>query len=367
MKVLHISGAKGWGGNEQQMIYLFPELRLLGVENIVFGVKDSKLQQECNKIGIEFLEAKDTKLNKIINYRFLNEIVKNVKPDLIHLHTSDSLTVYTISNIIYKLNTKTVFSKKGMGSNSSFLSKLKYNYKGIDSIICVSKSVQRDLGKILNQEAKKKTVVVHDCVSIEIQSLNSSINLREAYNILFHSKIVGNIANHSNAKDLPTFINTVEVIIKDFKRNDIVFLQVGEFTKNTLHLKELVKEKGIENHIIFTDKIENASSIVNQFNVFLMTSQREGGPTSVLESMLIGVPVVSTNVGVVSEIIEDGKNGFIAPVKNYKLLAEKLLMILDNIDLQFSFSKKSKEMIVSNFTASIIANMTRKEYLKIIS
>lgn len=53
MKILHISGAKGWGGNEQQMIYLFLELRNQGVENIVFGIKDSVLQRYCNNMNIE--------------------------------------------------------------------------------------------------------------------------------------------------------------------------------------------------------------------------------------------------------------------------------------------------------------------------
>lgn len=53
MKILHISGAKGLGGNEQQMIYLFPELRNQGVENIVFGIKDSVLQRYCNNMNIE--------------------------------------------------------------------------------------------------------------------------------------------------------------------------------------------------------------------------------------------------------------------------------------------------------------------------
>ena len=366
MKILHISGAKGWGGNEQQMTFLFPELDKLQVENIVFGIKNSVLQEECERLNVVFLEAKGNKLNKFINYRYLKELVFRIKPDLIHLHTSDSLTVFAISDFLFKLNTKTVFSKKGMGSSSSFLSKLKYNYKKLDSIICVSSSVQRDLQPILNANTKSKTVVINDCVSLDIQKLPHTLDLRKEFKIASDLKIVGNIGNHSNAKDIPTFINVVNEVVHVLKRNDIKFVQIGEYSKNTPLLKDLVKEKGLENHIIFTDKIKNASTVIEQMDVFLMTSEREGGPTSVLEAMLIGTPVVSTKVGVVSDVIQDGSNGFIAPVKDFKQLSEKVVRLLDDSDLQAVFVKDSKAIIAEKFTATYIAKCTYNLYKELI-
>ena len=366
MKILHISGAKGWGGNEQQMIYLFPELRNVGVENIVFGVKDSILQRHCINMNIEFYEAKSNKLNKFKNYIYLNSIVKQVKPDVIHLHTSDSLTVFTISDLLFHMKTKAIFSKKGMGTSSSFLSNLKYNFKGLDSIICVSNSVKRDLGKILNKKAKSKTIVVHDCVSLEILNLKPVLNLRETYKIDSRFKVVGNIANHSNAKDLQTFINVIDELVHKLNRKDIKFIQIGEFTKNTSELKQLVKIKRLEDIIIFTDKIENASSLVPQLDAFLMTSQREGGPTSVLEAMLLGTPIVSTQVGVVPDVIKDGKNGFIAPVKDFKQLATKIITLLDDENLKSEFVIKSKEIIQNDFNAENIAKQTKVEYHRVM-
>jgi glycosyltransferase involved in cell wall biosynthesis len=366
MKILHISGAKGWGGNEQQMIYLFPELKNLGVENIVFGVMNSKLQEECDKMKILFIEAKSKKLNKIANYSYLKKIIDRVKPDLIHLHTSDSLTVYTISDIIYKLNTKTVFSKKGMGTSSSFLSKIKYNYKGINSIICVSNSVQRDLGMILNIKTQSKIVVIHDCVSLDVLDVKTTFNLRESFNIADNFKIIGNIANHSNAKDLPTFINVVDHVVNELKYKDFKFVQIGEFTKNTSQLQQMIIEKRLENYIFFTDKIENASSVVNQFDLFLLTSQREGGPTSVLEAMLIGIPVISTKVGVIPDIIENGINGFVYDVKDYKNLAEKINILLSNTELQKKFVETSKQKLMKEFTAEFIAKQTLTLYENIL-
>lgn len=366
MKILHISGAKGWGGNEQQMVDLIPELTNLSVNNIVFGVENSQLQKECERKNISFVLAKKDKLNKFANYCYLKNIVKELKPDLIHLHTSDSLTVFTISDLIFSLKIKTVFSKKGMGASGSFLSKFKYNYSGINSIFCVSRSVEKDFSKILYEKNKFKTIVIHDCVSLDILNSKEVINLRDKFEIDKDCFIIGNIANHTRAKDLDTFVSVVDFVVNKLGRKDVVFFQIGEFSKLTSNLLEIVKEKKLENSIFFTGKIENASSLNNQFDVFLMTSQREGGPTSVLEAMLIGVPIISTQVGVIPDVIEDEINGFTAPIKCYKDLAKKIDLLLSDKNLQEKFIIESKSKIEKDFTVSKIAIQTLKEYKRIL-
>lgn len=367
MKILHVSGAIGWGGNEQQIVDLIPELNNLKVQNVVFGVRNSLLQKACEKRNISFVEAKKNKLNKLQNYSYLKTLVKQINPDLIHLHTSDSLTVFTISDLLFRLKTKTVFSKKGMGASGSFLSKLKYNYSGIKSIFCVSKNVEKNFSEVLYKKNKFKTTIIHDCVSLAILNSKEEINLRDKFSINENYFIVGNIANHTRAKDLYTFINVVDDLVNKLGRKDIVFFQIGEFSRYTPHLQETVKEKNLEDYIIFTDKIENAFSLNSQFDLFLLTSQREGGPTSVLEAMLIGVPIVSTNVGVISDIIEDGINGFISPVSDHEDLCKKIQILLQDKNLQKKFIEKSKSRIKEEFVASKIANQTFLEYEKILS
>jgi glycosyltransferase involved in cell wall biosynthesis len=366
MKILHISGAKGWGGNEQQMIYLIPELTKLGVDNIVFCVRNSELQKECESKKISFVVAKKNKLNNFANYLYLKTVVKEINPDLIHLHTSDSLTVFTISDLLIGLKTKAVFSKKGMGSSSSFLSKFKYNYSHLNSIFCVSKSVERDFSSVLYKKNKTKTIVIHDCVSFDILNSKQNIDLRDEFSINKDAFIIGNIANHTRAKDLETLINVIDYLVNKLGKKDVVCFQIGEFSKLTPNLLKMVKEKQLEGSFIFTDKLVNASSLNFQFDVFLMTSQREGGPTSVLEAMLIGIPIVTTNVGVMPEVIVDGENGFISPIKDFIDLGNKLSLLMSNESLRNKFKKINKLKISAEFNSEFIANETYLIYKNIL-
>ena len=367
MKVLHISGAKGWGGNEQQIIYCIPELEKQSCENVVFGISDSKLEAACLSKKICFIQAKGGKLNSFYNFIYFGSIMKAIKPDIIHLHTSDSLTFFVIMDLIYKFKVKCVFSKKAVSASSSFLSKYKYNYSGIDSIFCVSKSVQDDFSKILLKKNKKKTIVIHDCVSMSILNVSSSINLREEFENIKERKIIGNIANHTDAKDLNTLINVVDYLVNNLNLKDIVFLQVGEFSKLTAEFKCVIKEKQLDNYIIFTDKIVNAFTLNSQFDLFLMTSQREGGPTSVLEAMLIGTPIISTNVGVIPDVIENGINGYSSDVKDFQDIAIKINKLINDSDLKKMYINRSKDIILKRFTASFIATETLQQYMKILS
>lgn len=365
MKILHVSGARSWGGNEQQLINLIPELENLGASNIVFGVQGTRLQQECIQIHAKFISAKGKKINTFSNYKFLKKIVLEQQPDIIHLHTSDSLTVFTVADLLFNLNTTAVFSKKGMGASGSFLSKFKYNYKNINSIFCVSNRVKADFSKILSTNNLPKVHVIHDCVNLDIVSHEPVLNLRGKYEI-GDRKIIGNIANHTAAKDLPVLIEAVHELVITHNRSDFRLVQIGEFSKLTPSLQQLIVEKNLQEYIILTDKLERAYSLNPQFDVFVMSSQREGGPSSVLESMLYGTTVISTNVGVIPDVIQHQQNGFIVAVKDAKSIAETINYVLDHPQNKQAIGQKASATITENFSAKKIATQTFETYQKLL-
>lgn len=366
MKILHISGARSWGGNEQQLVYSIQELNKVGVESFIFGVKNFELHQYALKHDIKFISCKDEKLNKIKNYFYLKVVVKKINPDLIHLHTSDSVTVYTVSDLLFNLKTPTVFSKKGISRKVSFLSKYKYNYKGLNKILCVSKVVENHFKDVLYKNNHYKLCVVYDGVKVEKTNKKCVTSIRDEYNLPKNSILIGNIANHNGAKDLSTFVKTLHVLVNEKKLENIHFIQIGAFTRETIVLKELVKDYQLEEHLTFTNFLEDASLFIPQFDVFLMTSKREGGPTSVLEAFYKKVPVVSTKVGVVCEAIENGVNGFVTKVSDYNSLAEKIELLYNNESLMNSFKEISYEKFLKMFTTEKLGINTYKVYKEVL-
>lgn len=362
MKILHISGARSWGGNEQQLIITIPEIKKYNFDSYVFGVENSPLHNVCIEKEIDFICCKSNKLNKTINYKFLKETIAHLKPDLLHLHTSDSVTLFVVSDLLYNLKIPTVFSKKGVSRNVSFLSKFKYNYKNIDKILCVSETVKNHFKTILKIRNHSKLCVIYDGVAEILEPNKGVIDLKKEYAIDATSKIIGNIANHSKAKDLKTLIRTVNQLVNINKLRDIHVFQIGSFSKLTNELKKLVKEYHLEKYITFLGFTENASLFLPQFDIFVMTSEREGGPTSVLEAFQNKIAVVSTKVGVINDVINNGINGFSTEVSNFKELAKDIEIILRNDSLKIKFIKESYQLYLDNFTAEKLGSNTSKIY-----
>lgn len=366
MKVLHINGAGSWGGNEQQLADLIFELDKLNVENIIMGRPGSPLHNHSKNSQITFIGAKDGKLSRKANYRYLKEVVKDVKPDVIHLHTSDAVTLFTISDLLYKLKTPCVFSKKGMGRSMSQLSILKYNYKNIHKIICVSEATKNAMAKeVLKRKNHKKLIVVYDGINVDRLKPERNDSLKQIFHIPEEKALVGNIANHAPAKDLPTLLKMMHHLVYNLNNNNVHLVQIGEFSGLTEELKNLQIQLKLEDHVTFTDFQRHATDFLPQFDVYVMSSEREGLPLTVYEAFYKKVPVASTKAGGIPEVIVDGQNGFLAEVKDFKTLAEKLNILLRDVRLQNRFREESLYLFRQKFEANVTAKETFNIYKNI--
>lgn len=366
MKIIHINGAGSWGGNEQQLADLIPELEKLGVSNLVMGRPNAPLQTYCKENGIPFIEAKDGKLSRKKNYRFLKEIVNSEKPNVLHLHSSDSVTLFTISDILFSLKTPTVFSKKGMGRSMSTLSIFKYNYKNINRIICVSEAVKNSMEReVMKKKNREKLVVIYDGINVKRLVPVRKEKLKELFNIPSEKLLIGNIANHAPAKDLPTLLRMMHHLVYNLKKTNLHLVQIGEFTGMTEEIKALQNELGLMNYVTFTDFQNNATDFLPQFDAYVMSSEREGLPLTIYEAFYKRVPVASTKAGGIPEVISDGENGFLAEVGDFKTLAEKSIQILENESLQEQFRENSYKLFMEKFNADKTAEHTLNLYKKL--
>jgi glycosyltransferase involved in cell wall biosynthesis len=190
--------------------------------------------------------------------------------------------------------------------------------------------------------------------------------LRDQFKIDSSKKIIGNIGNHIRAKNLETFVETINQIINIKKRTDLFFIQIGTFTDRTEHLMNTIKELKLENHVAFLGYAPNASNFIPQFDAFLMTSQSEGVPGVIYESFYHKKPVISTDVGGIPEIIEDGINGLLTPKHSPELLSEKIIHLFKNETLIDQFTSISYEKLMRKFLASTMAEKMLEEYKLIV-
>lgn len=366
MKILHVSSSTVFGGNEIQLLEIIPELENLNVSNIVLLKSGSYLESECLQRKINFIAFEKFKKYSFNSIKYFKSLLKEVNPDIIHFHTSDFLTIYVFTDFLYNLNTPTVYSRKSMIKSESFIGKIRYNYKNLNAIICVSENVKNNLKEKLTYKNKDKLNVIYDCVPLKKLAETTDENLRETYKISDDVFIIGNIANHNKAKDLQTFVKIVDYVVNEKKINNLFFVQIGEFSNLTESLVAFVNEKKINNHIVFTGRKSNAYRYNNQFDIFLMCSEREGGPTVLLEAMYVNKPIVATNVGIVPELIKNKVNGYISEPKDYVSMANNIIELISNEEIRKNIVIGNSDVINKNNCSSNIALKTLNLYNKLL-
>jgi glycosyltransferase involved in cell wall biosynthesis len=90
--------------------------------------------------------------------------------------------------------------------------------------------------------------------------------------------------------------------------------------------------------------------ILSVVDIFLMTSIAEGTPLVILEAMSMGIPVVATDVGGISEQVANGKTGIVVPPKDVNAIAEAVLYLLENDEIRKQYGIKARERIVKFFS-----------------
>ncbi len=357
MNILHLHLSKTWGGGGVEMLNLTNYLNRFNseVKFFFFCAKDGVLESICKEKEFDYQSASiKPKTNPFIAFKLLKYVKAN-KIDVIHIHGSTALTAFAIANMIQKTPPGIFHKKTTFKLKDKKFTRYKYNHPNIKRIICVSEAVKEVTAKFLNE--KEKLVTVYSGTDTKIKAV-SSLNLRDKYSIDLNKKLIGNIANHIKAKDLETFVRSVNEIVNVHKRTDFHFLQIGKFSDLTENLNQLVEEFKLIDHITFTGKIDNASQFLDQFDALLFTSKSEGLPQVIYESMLRKLPVVSTNAGGIKELVEHNVNGLIATIGEYKSLAKLLLHIFENSEKTKTFVERSHLKIINNYTLeTMVKNM----------
>lgn len=361
--VLHISATKSWGGGENHLENLCYELRdNTEVKNSIFCSRGGILHQRLQKTDISFVTAP---LSFKMDFRYFLKIgrfCRRFHVDLIHIHDTTALSLTVVADKFYNLP-PFIFSKKtSFPIKDRAQTRYKYNYPKIKAILCVSEKTKEIASKNILDKDKLKVIPHGTRFGIKFNA--ASIDLREKFSLSPEVIIVGNIANHIRAKNLECFIEVADILVNREKRKDLFFVQIGRYSERTAALKILLRQKGLEEQVQFLDFIPGASHLLPQFNISLVTSQSEGIPQFIYESFYNEVPVISTNVGGIPEIIENGENGLLAEKHDPKTMAQHILSLSQNIELQEKFIRQSKKLLMEKFSTELMAEQTLKEYKK---
>ncbi len=234
-----------------------------------------------------------------------------------------------------------------------------------DHIIAVS-NFDRESALKLKIISTKNISTIHNGISdkLFINNITEDNHTKEFYKKITensHFKIIGTVANYSHNKGLEHLIDAADIITKETK--SVKFVIVGDCRKDPI-LKKLNSSFAKDRILLFgpSNKIITHLSF---FDIFVLPSIKEGSPFALLEAMAFGLPIVTTNVGGIPEMIENNKSGIIVPAKNPSELAHAIVELLSDKSLSTTMGNNAKNRQRNLFTGKNMVKETIKVYEKL--
>lgn len=201
-----------------------------------------------------------------------------------------------------------------------------YNYKikKYDHIVVLTEEDKR-----LNWHNNSKISVISNPISISSTNLSTNTNKRII--------AVGRLVKEKNFSSL---IKAFRFVVEKHPDWKLEIYGKGEL-KDSLQ-EEIIKNKLLEN-IELMGYHSNITEILKNFSIFVMTSLYEGLPMSMLEAMSIGLPIVSYDCPYgPRNLIIDGETGYLVPLNNENILAQRINELIENSDLRKKLGKNAK-------------------------
>lgn len=360
IRICHIISGDLWAGAEVMVYNLLKNLKIF--ENLSLSVillNEGRLSRELRELGIQVYVVDESKHSFMKILKDTNKILAGKSPDIVHSHRyKENIIAYLSSR--YQERIRLVCTQHGMpeylGNNSGkkyvFLHKanLWLLARSFKKIVAVSNDIQNIFINRFGFSRRLLSVIRN---GTEIPE-----DIRDGGNVGYI--VIGSMGRFFPVKDYPFM---VKIAIEICKETDKIRFYLAGDGPDMKMIADLIEQYHIENVFHLCGFVENIGEYYKGIDIYMNTSIHEGIPLSILEAMSYGKPIIAPNIGGISEIINNGSEGYLINERDPKIFAEKCLELFENKSLRYSMGAHAREKIEKEFSNERMAQEYYQLYL----
>ena len=326
IKILLLTGSLFKGGAEKRLMSLYHNLNKIKFTNYVgiFGKINKK--RISYKLRKNFYYLGKRGFFPILSFTRMLSLIHSIKPIIIFSNLR-RINVLSALTGIFPLRLSTVIVV-GVSNNpkyhpNSLFTRLIYAHT--NRLIANSYGTKNYLCNEWGLDNKKIHVIYNGVNSSEIKLLAKDASVFDWYKDSL--PIIVTIGRLSSQKNHACLIKAFSIVRK---HNESRLVIVGEGPLR-MNLERMARNVGVAEHIRFAGYQPNPYKFLSRSSLFILSSRWEGFPNVLLEAMVCGIPVVSTDIDFgPREIIDHGETGFLVPNDDPETLAEQIQYVLEN-------------------------------------
>jgi glycosyltransferase involved in cell wall biosynthesis len=384
-KVLHILTNLNLGGAQISVVNICVGLRQRGFDvRLLYSSRGGShrletltLQQTLLKESIPIYDAPHLRrgsspLHDLLALRQLRKIIKQEQPEIVHTHMSKAGVIGRMAaalaktpHIVHSVHGWSFYRPASPILRRTFIALERLSARYTDIMLAVS--TQQILDGLRAKIGKPPDYII--CrPGVELKKFRGvgdahGQQLRKELSLPPGMPVVGTVMSLIEAKSPLDFVAVAACVLNI--RPDVHFLVVGDGPlRGAMH--EALAHRGVIDRLHFTGLRTDVPRLLKLMDVFLLTSRWEGMPRVILEAMAAGIPVVSTSVGGVPEVIEHGQSGLLAPPGDHESLAHNVLALINEPERARRIAEKAERRLTDEFDLESVVTRHVKIYEELL-
>ena len=355
MKILFCITAMEKGGAER-VVSTITNSMIEKNEISIVCLADKEIAYKLDeRIKIKTLDEKEKRVNKLTkNYKryvSMKNYIKEYNPDII----ISFLPVPSFIAILANKRKVPIIVADRNDPKEEYASKI-YNmlmkllYKKANGFVFQTKEQKEYFSEVI----QKKSTIILNPVKEEFLKTTGE---KEKENVIV------SVARLEEQKNYEMLINAFSKVNKKHDEYKLKILGDGILREK---LEQQIKSLNLEDDVLLYGICDNVKEELEKSKIFVLSSNYEGMPNALIEAMVLGMPVVSTDCpcGGPRELIQDNINGILVKVNDEKALAEKIIYLIENNEFADGLGKNAKLLGEKLNTKKIVAEW--EDYIKII-
>lgn len=319
----------------------------------------------------------------IIAYNKIKGIIKQFKPDIVHTHAAKAGALGRMAASSMKVPI-IIHTYHGHVFDAYFNSLKSSLFKAIERKLANNSTKIIAISKIQKQELAKKYKI---CKVGKISVIPLGFDLskfhenkeqkrkifREKYKIEENEIAIGIIGRLVPIKNHFLFLDSIKYVHENSTQKIRAFIIGDGEEKSNLMLKaqelglDYVQTNEADRALItFTSWIKDVDYVTAAMDIIAMTSLNEGTPVSLIEAQAAGTPIVTTNVGGISDVVITNETALLSEINDNKGFSENLLKLVESEELRNSMSALGWEHVKEKFHYTRLVKDMKKLYLSLL-
>ncbi len=360
-KICYVITKGVWGGAQKYLFALATSLPQDKYEVFAIvgtgGILKSKLEEKGVKVfEINSMQRNMSLMREVKSFAQIFNIIRKIEPQVLHLNSPKASGIGSVVGRLL-LVPKIIQTVHGWSFNENrnvFSKALIWFFSWITAVlttktVTISKS-EKNQALRMPFVSENKILLIKNGISkikyIEKDVVRDALLHRVGRNVNDFPKDtlwLGTISELTKNKGLRYTINALSEVKVPF-----VFFVIGEGEERE-NLEGLIFEKGLQDKVFLLGFIDIANLYLKAFDIFTLTSMKEGLPYSIMEAGGAAVPVIASNIGGIPDIVENNKSGILVKKGSIPEIKKAIETLGKNPEKRVEFGNKLKQKIEKDF------------------